>query len=112
MSISGIPGSTWPASLTNTERAITERRPQAVVTEAPSGSTAMESRAAASSAAALPDTPPPGTDPVLWNVLSAEERVWFARVGAMGPLTYGRVLNGQAAPPTPDVRGGRLDLKV
>ena len=31
-----------------------------------------------------------GTDPALWSVLSGEERAFFAKAGAMGPLTYGR----------------------
>lgn len=63
-------------------------------------------------ASPMPVQPPPGTDPLLWNVLSADERAYFAKLGAMGPLTYGRVLGGQMAPPAPATRGGRLDLKV
>jgi hypothetical protein len=64
------------------------------------------------SAAAVPTQAPTGTDPELWNVLSSEERVFFAKLGAMGPLTYGRVLSGQMQPPAPSVRGGRLDVKA
>ena len=56
--------------------------------------------------------PPPGTDPELWNVLSAEERVFFAKLGAMGPLTYGRVLSQAQQAPPPAARGGRLDVKA
>jgi hypothetical protein len=59
---------------------------------------------------ALPLHAPPGTDPELWQVLSEDERAYFARLGAMGPLTYGRVLTQQ--PSAPIVRGGRLDVKV
>ncbi|ODT01323.1 MAG: hypothetical protein ABS52_16960 [Gemmatimonadetes bacterium SCN 70-22] len=58
---------------------------------------------------ALPVEPPPGTDPQLWMVLSAEERAHFARLGAMGPLTYGRALEGQT--PTSNLRGMRLDIR-
>lgn len=56
--------------------------------------------------------PPPGTDPELWTVLTPDERAYFAKLGAMGPLTYGRVLSGQMQPPTPAVRGARLDVKA
>ena len=62
--------------------------------------------------AALPTQPPPGTDPELWSVLSADERVFFAKLGAMGPLTYGRVLTQAQQPAVPGARGGRLDVKV
>ncbi len=62
-------------------------------------------------AEAVPAEPPAGTDPELWSVLSTEERAFFARARALGPLTYapGRPTDGQAAAP---VRGGRVDLKV
>jgi len=63
-------------------------------------------------AAAVPVQAPPGTDPELWNVLSAEERVFFAKLGAMGPLTYGRVLSQAQQTSAPTARGGRLDVKV
>lgn len=53
---------------------------------------------------------PPGTDPELWKVLSTEERAYFARLGAMGPLTYGRMMDAPAA--APSMRGGRLDVKA
>jgi hypothetical protein len=61
---------------------------------------------------AAPVVAPPGTDPALWSVLSEQERAFFSRVGAMGPLTYGRVLTGEITPPTTTLRGGRLDIKV
>jgi hypothetical protein len=53
---------------------------------------------------------PAGTDPELWKVLSADERAYFAKVGAMGPLTYGRVVDSSRN--VPSVRGGRLDVKI
>ena len=62
--------------------------------------------------AAVPTQAPNGTDPELWNVLSSEERVFFAKLGAMGPLTYGRVLSQAQQPSAPSARGGRLDVKV
>jgi len=68
--------------------------------------------AAQPSGAGVPAQAPPGTDPELWSVLSAEERVFFAKLGAMGPLTYGRVLSQAQQTPVPAARGGRLDVKV
>lgn len=59
----------------------------------------------------LPVEPPAGTDPELWSVLSAEERTFFAKVGSMGPLTYGHLLNS-ARSDQPVMRGGRLDVKA
>jgi len=67
---------------------------------------------AAAPAAAVPTQAPAGTDPELWSVLSADERVFFAKLGAMGPLTYGRVLSQAQQPSVPAARGGRLDVKV
>jgi hypothetical protein len=61
---------------------------------------------------AVPAQPPQGTDPDLWSVLTQDERTYFAKLGAMGPLTYGRVLSGQMTATTPHVRGGRLDVKA
>jgi hypothetical protein len=66
----------------------------------------------AAPAAPVPTQAPAGTDPELWNVLSADERVFFAKLGAMGPLTYGRVLSQAQQPAVPSTRGGRLDVKV
>ena len=60
----------------------------------------------------VPSQPPTGTDPELWSVLTNDERTYFAKLGAMGPLTYGRVLSGHLQPSTPHVRGGRLDVKA
>src|SRR3954468_8240592 len=60
----------------------------------------------------VPVEPPPGTDPALWSVLSGEERAFFAKAGAMGPLTYGRALRDMNAAQMPASRGGRLDVKV
>ncbi|MDQ6827240.1 MAG: hypothetical protein M3081_00055 [Gemmatimonadota bacterium] len=67
---------------------------------------------AAAGVNALPVEAPKGTDPELWSVLSQSERQFFARAGAMGPLTYGRIMTANHAPPPPVARGGRLDVKV
>jgi hypothetical protein len=63
-------------------------------------------------AVAVPVQPPPGTDPELWSVLSQDERAFFARLGAMGPLTYGRVLQTGVRPEAAVARGARLDVKA
>lgn len=69
-------------------------------------------KAAPGAQQAVPVDPPPGTDPALWSVLSSDERAYFAKVGAMGPLTYGRALQELNAAPLPSARGGRLDVKI
>ncbi|HEX7020323.1 MAG TPA: hypothetical protein VF159_09950 [Gemmatimonadaceae bacterium] len=68
--------------------------------------------AAARGNQSLPVEPPPGTDPALWSVLSGDERAFFAKMGAMGPLTYGKVMNEARAQQLPATRGGRLDVKI
>lgn len=63
---------------------------------------------------ALSADAPPGVDPQLWSVLTADERTHFAKLSAMGPLTYGRgvsAFNVADAPP-PAVRGARLDIRA
>lgn len=58
----------------------------------------------------MPTEPPPGTDPVLWSVLTTEERAFFAKAQAIGPLTYGpRARAGAKAAPA---HGGRIDVRV
>lgn len=69
-------------------------------------------RTTAPAAAGVPVQPPQGTDPELWSVLTQDERTYFAKLGAMGPLTYGRVLSGQLPTTPPLARGGRLDVKA
>jgi hypothetical protein len=59
----------------------------------------------------LPVEAPPGTDPELWSVLTADERSFFAKASALGPLTYGRVKGNATAPQAPAARGGRLDVR-
>ena len=58
----------------------------------------------------VPTEAPAGTDPELWSVLTADERAFFAKAGAMGPLTYGRMASTAATPPV--ARGVRLDVRV
>jgi hypothetical protein len=63
------------------------------------------------SSTSVPAEPPEGTDPALWSVLSSEERAYFAKAGAMGPLTYGKALREMNGSQLPAFRGGRLDVK-
>jgi hypothetical protein len=60
---------------------------------------------------AVPAEAPAGTDPTLWSVLTADERNFFAKTAALGPLTYGRIKAvSNAAPPA--ARGVRLDVRA
>ncbi len=59
----------------------------------------------------LPAEAPPGTDPALWNVLTTEERAFFSKTAALGPLTYGKIKNA-TLPTPPAMRGGRLDVRA
>lgn len=73
---------------------------------------AIKNDAAARAAAVNSAQAPDGVDQDLWSVLSKEERSFFVKAGAMGPLTYGRFSSGQAPTQAPIVRGGRLDIKA
>jgi len=81
----------------------TQRAPMAIPQQAPAPQKPTQ---------AVPAEPPPGTDPALWSVLSSEERAFFAKAGAMGPLTYGRALHELQSAQLPAARGGRLDVKI
>ena len=70
-----------------------------------------EPKPVAEPGASIPLEAPAGTDPELWSVLTSEERTFFSKIGAMGPLTYGHVLSS-ARTDTPIMRGGRLDVKA
>ena len=70
--------------------------------------------------ATLPTEAPAGTDPELWGVLTSQERAFFAKSSASGPLTYGRVaagvqaLQGNTAAANAfgaAARGARLDVR-
>lgn len=57
----------------------------------------------------VPLEAPPGTDPALWSVLTTEERRFFSRIQAVGPLTYGP---RSANVPPGLTRGVRIDTVV
>jgi hypothetical protein len=88
---------------TQGQQPATQRIPLQVPMQAPSAAKPVQS---------VPVEAPPGTDPELWSVLSGEERAFFAKAGAMGPLTYGRAMREMTSAQLPASRGGRLDVKV
>jgi hypothetical protein len=71
---------------------------------------AQEAPSLQGTAGELPAKAPPGTDPNLWSVLTAEERGFFAKAQTMGPLTYNKA-NGQGAQAALQ-RGSRIDVRV
>jgi len=60
---------------------------------------------------AVPAEAPPGTDPTLWSVLTNDERSFFAKTAALGPLTYSRI-KSVSNPAPPAARGVRLDVRA
>lgn len=106
MSIHGIGGGAGglgprlePALGRPGERAAVDRRPDVAPREG--AALGLES-------ASLPAEAPPGTDPELWSVLTTEERAYYARIQALGPLTYHPArASGEVVG-----RGGRIDLRV
>ena len=87
----------------------TQRVPAQPALQTPAAATRQATGPAQQS---VPVEPPPGTDPALWSVLSGEERAFFAKAGAMGPLTYGRALAEMKSAQLPATRGGRLDVNI
>ena len=53
-----------------------------------------------------------GVDPELWEILSADERVFYLRSAATGPLTYGPGTPSQASPSPGSRFGGRIDVRI
>jgi hypothetical protein len=86
-------------------------QPATTPAPAPVAKPANASTTSAASQTSVPADPPEGTDPALWSVLSSEERAFFAKAGAMGPLTYGKALRDMNGSQLPASRGGRLDVK-
>ncbi len=112
MAIHGINGAYGSPALTQGPRrraGSDDARGEAVRRAAqPAADEAFASRRASTDT--VPADAPRGTDPALWSVLTSEERSFFAKARAMGPLTYGpgRARGGAAAV----LLGGRLDVKV
>lgn len=53
-----------------------------------------------------------GVDPRLWELLSADERAFYLRSAASGPLTYGPATKVRASSTQGRQVGGRIDLRV
>lgn len=119
MSINGISSGYMQRPLPSSSTAAGTVRDQGIrqqggsVAPAPlsSGQTAQRTAAAPGASATLPAEAPAGTDPKLWSILTSEERGFFAKSQAMGPLTYGRIMAARTQPDMPAVRGGRLDIR-
>jgi hypothetical protein len=82
------------------------------VVQQPVATPAKTAAPAKQAQSAVPAEAPAGTDPALWSILSTEERSFFAKSGAMGPLTYGRAFTDMKSSQLPANRGGRLDVKI
>jgi hypothetical protein len=112
MSIYGINNSNigrLPGQIPVRDNNRTQVQPNATPVPAPTANPATATNAKSNTS--VPVEPPEGTDPALWSVLSADERAYFAKAGAMGPLTYGKALREQNGQQLPAFRGGRLDVK-
>lgn len=108
MSIKGVEGGgvglqSWSGLLRAGDAKSAGVRDRGAVHETPQpAKTAIPERALSAQA-------PEGVDPMLWNVLTTEERVFFSKFRSLGPLTY-----APAAAPRADAlpRGGRIDVTV
>lgn len=107
------PAPTRPSSLpaSDGDARAPRLRPDAAPTPRAAETPARVPSRLAPSEASLPAEAPPGTDPALWSVLTSDERAFFAKTAALGPLTYGRL---KAAMPTasPAARGARIDVRA
>ncbi|MEP7383048.1 MAG: hypothetical protein ABI910_15265 [Gemmatimonadota bacterium] len=101
-----------PVTPVRPEQAGTAGGAQRAIVPASTASPTLGRPPAVGASTGVPVQPPQGTDPDLWSVLTQDERAYFAKLGAMGPLTYGRVLSGQMPTSAPMARGGRLDVKA
>jgi hypothetical protein len=105
MNVTGPSGSGLPAAY----RANAAARVGAPAPAAPARPAAPAAPPTAAARPAATDVPE-GSDPALWAVLTAEERSFFQRQAALGPLTYGR--GAKPAPSTGAPVGGRIDVKA
>ena len=130
MSVNGInntPLLPTLGSLSRSETARTQNGAQNSAERAQQATTdARASQNASQNAALKPQTPiagqsaaqstvpaeaPAGTDPTLWSVLTNDERNFFAKSAALGPLTYSRI-KAVTNPAPPLARGIRLDVRA
>jgi hypothetical protein len=103
------PAASRPAGAATAESdARTRVRPEAA---RPVESPARPAARLAPAEASLPVEAPAGTDPALWSVLTSDERAFFAKSAALGPLTYGRI-KSELPTSAPASRGARLDVRA
>ncbi|MEX2582216.1 MAG: hypothetical protein WD766_03020 [Gemmatimonadota bacterium] len=115
MSVNGVGG--IPATLLRPQestrpRVEHERTPPPAPTPPPNVTRPSANGLLAPRQDALPAEAPAGTDPDLWQVLTVQERAYFAKLTAMGPLTYGSQARSAPAGETPLARGGRIDVRA
>lgn len=113
-----IDGSSLPTNAGGAVHSLRPHAPRPGAAQAPARATrpatprdAGEAAVIAPQRQAIPVEPPPGTDPQLWSILTADERAFFATTAANGPLTYMRVMSPSRAAAPPVARGGRLDVR-
>src|SRR3954463_6920941 len=114
MSIYGISNSAInrpPTQFPVRDNTRTQGQTPAVVQQ-PAATPAKTATPAKQAQSAVTAEAPAGTDPALWSILSTEERSFFAKSGASGPLTYGRAFTDMKSSQLPANRGGRLDVKI
>lgn len=89
-------------------------RPAAPRPSAPVAAPAATTVTAATERLEAPPAMPRGADPQLWSVLTSEEKGYFAKQAALGPLTYGPSarLNDAAPAALQAPRGLRLDVSA
>jgi hypothetical protein len=114
----GRPLSPPAAAPTRTRRR--HRRAAAAAAARPAQPAALRPQAPLSAAREAPaGRSAAGHRPSLWSVLTGEERAFFAKAAASGPLTYSRISagvrlapRGSPVPPAASgLLGGRLDVR-
>lgn len=112
MTIQGITSYAMPPVVPGNVRTPGAQSPDTSASQglgAAKGSHAASAGALSRSGETVPAEAPAGTDPMLWSVLTTEERSFFARARSMGQLTYGPGTRNHATSlPT----GGRIDVRV
>ena len=109
MTIQGINGYAMPPVVPGQNRAPTADTTQSQGLGVAEAAYSRPAAAAGRIADAVPAEAPQGTDPMLWSVLTSEERSFFARARSMGQVTYGPGSRSQSAGVP---LGGRVDVRV
>jgi hypothetical protein len=102
MSITGIGARGLPPAVTQQQSVVRQNQPETATTVGVVGGPAGEVDSSLTAQA------PAGTDPAVWAVLTSEERTFFARNTALGPVTYNRIMSPKPSVPV----GGRIDVRA